>query len=113
MELKVKFTEEANRFLESLPTKAYQKIIFNFLKLERGVVNKSLFKKLDNTEIWELRTLFCGICYRLFAFWDTEEETLIIATHGIIKKTQKTPVKEISKAETIRKEYFKNKRKGE
>ena len=34
---------------------------------------------------------------------------LVIATHGIIKKTQKTPSKEIAKAEAIRKEYFKNK----
>ena len=45
------------------------------------------------------------------AFWDTEEETLVIATHGIVKKTQKTPLKEISKAEEIRKEYFNNKNK--
>ena len=45
------------------------------------------------------------------AFWDTEEETLVIATHGIVKKTQKTPLKEITKAEEIRKEYFNNKNK--
>ena len=45
------------------------------------------------------------------AFWDTEEETLVIATHGIVKKTQKTPLKEIAKAEEIRKEYFNNKNK--
>lgn len=45
--------------------------------------------------------------YRLFAFWDKDKETLVIATHGIIKKTQKTPCKEIAKAETIRREYFK------
>ena len=44
-------------------------------------------------------------------FWDTEEETLVIATHGIVKKTQKTPLKEITKAEEIRKEYFNNKNK--
>ena len=37
------------------------------------------------------------------------QETLVIATYGIIKKTQKTPSKEIAKAEAIRKEYFKNK----
>lgn len=30
-----------------------------------------------------------------------------VATHGIIKKTQKTPLKEIEKAERIRLEYFK------
>ena len=45
----------------------------------------------------------------MFAFWDKDKETLVIATHGIIKKTQKTPSKEIAKAEAIRKEYFKNK----
>lgn len=32
-----------------------------------------------------------------------------LATHGIVKKTQKTPLKEILKAEEIRKEYFNNK----
>lgn len=29
----------------------------------------------------------------IFAFWDTQTDTLVIATHGIIKKTQKTPKK--------------------
>ena len=112
MDIKVKFIEEADSFLESLPIKAYQKIVYNVLKLERGIIDNELFKKLEGSDIWELRTLFNGIHYRLFAFWDTEEETLVIATHGIIKKTQKTPVKEIAKAEMIRKEYFENKRKG-
>ena len=42
----------------------------------------------------------------MFAFWDTQTDTLVIATHGIIKKTQKTPKKEIVKAERIRQEYF-------
>ena len=46
------------------------------------------------------------------AFWDTEECALVIATHGVIKKTQKTPVKEIAKAEKIRKEYFYHKRQN-
>jgi phage-related protein len=35
----------------------------------------------------------------------------LAATHGIVKKTQKTPLKEITKAEEIRKEYFNNKNK--
>ena len=97
--LKVVLTEEAQAFLDAQPFKAQQKIYYN------------IFKKLENTEIWEFRTLYNGICYRLFSFWDTEEETLVIATHGIIKKTQKTPLKEIAKAEDIRKEYFNNKKK--
>lgn len=39
-----------------------------------------------------------------------EAETLVVATHGIIKKTQKTPKKEIQRAEEIRKEYFNDKK---
>jgi len=47
----------------------------------------------------------------IFAFWDTQTDTLVIATHGIIKKTQKTPKKEIAKAERIRQEYSNAKKK--
>lgn len=35
---------------------------------------------------------------------------LVVATHGIVKKTRKTPGKEIEKAERIRQEYFKDKK---
>ena len=73
-------------------------------------MDKELFKKLDNSEIWELRTLFNGICYRLFAFWDNEIKAMVVVTHGIIKKTQNTPKKEIEKAERIRQEYFNDKK---
>lgn len=38
-------------------------------------------------------------------------EALVVATHGMVKKTQKTPKKEIEKAEALRKEYFNNKNK--
>ena len=44
--------------------------------------------------------------YRLFAFWDTSSNSIVIVTHGFIKKTQKTPKKEIARAEEIRKQYF-------
>lgn len=101
----------AREFIFSLPEKVQKKITYNLLKVEGGEINKELFKKLENSEIWEFRILYNGICYRLFAFWDTEMETLIIATHGIVKKTQKTPKKEIEKAESIRKAYFNNKHK--
>ena len=33
----------------------------------------------------------------------------MVATHGIVKKTQKTPQREIEKAETLRAEYFNGK----
>ena len=106
---KVIITDEADAFLKSLPVQAQKKIAFNVKKIEMGIMDNEIFKKLGDTEIWELRTLFNNVKYRLFAFWDTETDALIIATHGIVKKTQKTPTKEIEKAEAIRKEYFANK----
>ena len=79
--------------------------------MECGVRDKELFKKLEGTEIWEFRTLYEGNCYRMFAFWDTEKDALVVATHGIIKKSQETPKKEILRAEVIRTEYFNEKKK--
>lgn len=104
--IQVVLLDEALTFVRSLPLKVQQKITYNYKKIEHGIVDKELFKKLENSEIWEFRTLFNGNCYRLFSFWDTETGTLIVATHGIVKKTQKTPQKEIAKAEEIRQQYF-------
>ena len=71
-----------------------------------------LFKKL-NDYIWEFSTLYNNTAYRLFSFWDKShgKPTIVIATHGIVKKTQKTPLKEIEKAENIRKQYLETKGK--
>ena len=96
-------------FLDGLKEQARDKIIYNVRKVEGGVINNDLFKKLEGTDIGEFRTLYNGIQYRLFAFWDTEEEALVVATHGIIKKVWKVPSKEIAKAEEIRKQYFETK----
>ena len=103
------FLDEAVEFLDSLTEQARDKIFYNIFKVEGGVKSNDLFKKLEGTDIWEFRTLYNGIQYRLFAFWDTENETLVVATHGIIKKVWKVPSKEIAKAEEIRKQYFETK----
>ncbi len=105
---KIIYSEEAMTFLKSLPAKASKKIAYNISK-SMMIIDNELFKKLEGTEIWEFRTLYNGFKYRLLAFWDTEENTLVIATHGFIKKTQKTPAREIAKAELMRKEYFNEK----
>ena len=105
---KIVYIEEAIDFLRHLPQKVKAKVVYNIGK-SMYVLDNSLFKKLENTDIWEFRTLYNGNAYRLFAFWDTEEDTLVIATHGMIKKSQRTPLKEIEKAEAKRKEYFMNK----
>ena len=103
------FLEEAVEFIGSLSEQARNKIFYNIDKVEGGIKSNDLFKKLDGTDIWEFRTLYNGIQYRLFAFWDTEAETLVVATHGVVKKVWKVPSKEIAKAEALREEYFKSK----
>lgn len=100
------FLEEAIDFLGSLSSQVRNKILYNIDKVEGGIMSSDLFKKLEGTDIWEFRTLYGGIQYRLFAFWDTEKETLVVATHGIVKKVWKVPTKEIAKAEEMRKMYF-------
>lgn len=101
--------DEARDFLKSQTKEVRRKIGTNIRRVQKGEWDVELFKKLEGSEIWEFRTLYNRTCYRLFAFWDKDSNTLVVATHGIIKKTQKTPAKEISKAEKIKKEYFENK----
>lgn len=104
---KVVLSKEARLFLKELQPKISDKITYNIRKAT-SVIDPELFKKLDDTDIWEFRTQQGGIQYRLLAFWDNVNgmDTLVIATHGFIKKTQKTPTKEIAKAEKIRTRYF-------
>jgi phage-related protein len=96
--------------MESLDKKSQEKIYYNIRKAQ--VTNDpELFKKLNNS-IWELRTLYNKTYYRIFAFWDKIEgrQTLVLATHGLIKKTGKTPLAELERAERIRKLYFDQKK---
>ena len=115
MEVKAKFkvvySKEADDFLNHLPSKIKDKIIYNIAKA-KFVIDPELFKKLDDTDIWEFRTFYKKVKYRLLAFWDKDNgaDTLVIATHGFIKKTQKTPPQETAKAEEIRKAYFNSKK---
>ncbi len=104
----IAYMQEAIDFLSALDDKVKAKIVYNIGK-SMYHTDKELLKKLGDTDIWEFRTLYNKTSYRLFAFWDTDSKRLIIATHGIVKKTQKTPKKEIEKAEAIRKEYFSSK----
>ena len=106
------FLTEARKFLFDIDEKSRDKIIFNIDKAKVKNDNE-LFKKLKG-EIWEFRTLFNKTHYRIFAFWDKEnnQETLVLTTHGIIKKTDKTPEKEIEKAEKLRLKYFELKNKN-
>jgi phage-related protein len=107
----IELLPEAIDFLEKLDNKSREKIYYN-LKKSQFIYDNELFKKL-NEYIWEFRTLYNGKSFRMFAFWDRIDgiDSVVIATHGVLKKTQRTPPKEIKKAEEIRKEYFLQKEK--
>ena len=106
LKFRVELLEEAKQFLDSIDEKSREKIIYNIWK-SRGANDKEPFKKLQD-EIWEFRTQYNKIYYRLFAFWDKadKKDTIVISTHGIIKKTDKISKKEIEKAKRIRQQYL-------
>lgn len=80
---------EIKTFLDSIDPKASAKIVYNIHKvLISNFLDSELFKKLDD-DIWEFRTLYKGVHYRLLAFWCPFTHSLIIATNRFIKKTKK------------------------
>lgn len=106
----VLFMNEVRAFLKELPKQVAKKITYNVRKVAGGEKDKDLFKKLDGADdIWEFRTKFDGMEYRLLAFWDADKRCLVVATHGFIKKTWKVPAKEIARAEALRKKYYESK----
>jgi phage-related protein len=105
------FLDEADKFISELDIKTVKKIFYN-IEIAEQTNDPKLFKKLQN-DIWEFRTKFAGLQIRLLAFWDKtgDNETLVIATHGFIKKVDKVPKNEIERATRIRTIYFDNKLK--
>ena len=93
-------------FLDSLPGKVAQKIVWVLRLLEdMDIVPASYFKKLVGTEdIWECRIQFGSNAYRIFCFFMNNS---VVLTHGFVKKSQKTPAGEIERAEAYRRDFLK------
>jgi len=99
---------EAQEFYDNLREKEQRKIDFVIDKVEMNFFG-NWFKKLTNSQgIWEFVIDFRGVFYRLLAFFDTTEpnDPLIVVTHGFKKKTNKTPKREVEKAERFKNQYF-------
>jgi phage-related protein len=100
----VEYLPEAVNFIKLRNEKVRRKILYN-ISLAKHTKSASLFTRLSG-EIWEFRTIYEKNYYRLFAFWDKTKAAYVICSHGIIKKSKKTPLREIHRAEEIRKKYF-------
>jgi phage-related protein len=93
-------------FFDKLSDKQVEKVLW-VLRIIRDVdfIPKEYFKKLINTDdIWEIRVKFGNNIFRILGFF--YQNKIIILTNGFIKKSQKTPMKEIKIAQDRKKEYL-------
>ena len=81
--------------------------VLKLIETQRIIPAKFLRIIEGSDGIYEIRVEFGGNIYRVFCCFD--EGAIIVLFHGIKKKSQKTPPKEIKRAEAIKKEYFKSK----
>jgi phage-related protein len=81
--------------------------VLDLVRFENRVPVK-FFKQLESTDgIYEVRVITAFKSIRILCFLD--EGNLVVLTNCFVKKTQKTPKKEIKKAEKLKKEYLKEK----
>ena len=72
------------------------------------MIPKKFFRIIEGSDgIYEIKVEIESNIYRIFCCLD--EGAVVVLFHGFQKKSQKTPLKEIKKAEAIKKEYFKSK----
>jgi len=96
----------------SLSGKVAQKVLWTLSLVEDlEIVPSTYFKKLTGTEnIWECRIQYGSNIYRIFCFFDSH--SVVVLTHGLVKKSQKAPQSEIVKAESYRKEFLSRRKKA-
>lgn len=98
-------------FYDEQTEKVQEKVDF-VLEILQNIerVPVKFFKHLEDG-IYEVRVKQGSNIYRIFSFFD--DGKLVILLHGITKKTQKTPRKEIERAKRLRNEYYSDKEKEE
>lgn len=93
-------------FYKSQDNKIQGKIEFvlDLVRFEKQVPKK-FFKFLDDTDgIYEIRVITTFKSIRILCFFDKGD--LVVLTNCFLKKTQKTPRKEIKMAERLKREYM-------
>ena len=76
---------------------------------ELGIVPEKYLKHLTGTDLYEIRVSSGNNIFRIFCFFDRGK--LVVLLNGFQKKTQKTPLKDIEKAENLRNQYYESKKK--
>ncbi len=109
----VAYKDYFENFLKEQPIKVQNKI-FKILEaietLER--VPDNYLKAIKGTKgLYEARISLASNIWRVFCFFDKGK--LVILLNGFMKKTQKTPQKEIDKAIRLMNEYYMEKEENE
>lgn len=92
-------------FIDSLSEQHQAKIIQRVdLLADKGTLLKEPYVKNIKGKIWELRIPTKENIYRIFYFAYTGRKMILL--HGFIKKTEKTPQREIDIAEERMKDYI-------
>ena len=105
------YTDNFVEFYDKQNEKVQSKIeyVLDLIRFEQHVPIK-FFKYLKNSDgIYEVRVITTFKSIRILCFMD--EGKLVVLTNCFIKKTQKTPRKEIKLAERLKTEYFNEKTK--
>lgn len=110
--MEIKFYEDLNghipviEFLEELDPKMEQKMLRSIQALkELGINLRMPLSEALGDGIFELRAKVGTNISRVLYFFIIGNQAVL--THGFIKKTQKTPAKEIERAKKIRADFMK------
>ncbi|MCD8192363.1 MAG: type II toxin-antitoxin system RelE/ParE family toxin [Oscillospiraceae bacterium] len=97
--------EPAREFLDSLDKKMQAKMVQTIAMLrDYGWELREPFSKALESDIFELRAKQGSNITRVMYFFVVGNKAIL--THGFIKKTQKTPPREIERAKRYRKEFL-------
>lgn len=93
-------------FVKSLENRKLQAKVVGSLEVlaEKGNALREPYSKHLDDGIFELRCKVASDIVRLLYFF--YKGKLVVVTNGFVKKTQKTPAKEIALAKKLRKDYL-------
>ncbi len=97
-------------FYQQQTGKVQKKILWTLQIVESlDIIPETYFKHLEGSAaLFEIRVQSGSDIFRIFCFFD--KNNLVVVGHGFQKKTQKTPAKELERAEKIKKEYYEEKK---
>ena len=102
---------EFEKFLENLPNDEAANLLSLLVKIQEQGITTSIkmkwIKKLRSTKnLYEIRSNWRNNIQRVIYFKVSKDRYII--THGFTKKDQKTPLKEIRKAELRKSKFMKD-----